>query len=100
MAPRNWGGDATPRGRPSLTLQQDEFMLLCRDYVERNGPLDGNTYVERLGLERKKLAKKTKKHVRLLTVYSYLYGLSFIPAPPGDKPRGWPCGKTVTNYWL
>ena len=64
--------DAVEELRPSLTLQQDEFMLLCRDYVERNGPLDGNTYVERLGLERKKLAKKTKKHLRLLTVYSYL----------------------------
>ena len=64
-------------------------MLLCRDYVERNGPLDGNTYVEKLGLERKKLAKKTRKRLRLLTVYSYLYGLSFIPAPPGEQQQNW-----------
>ena len=76
--------DAVVELRPSLTQQQDEFMLLCRDYVERNGPLDGNTYVEKLGLERKKLAKKTRKRLRLLTVYSSLYGLSFIPAPPGE----------------
>ena len=81
--------DAVVELRPSLTLQQDEFMLLCRDYVERNGPLDGNTYVERLGLERKKLTKKTRKRLRLLTVYSSLYGLSFIPAPPGEQQENW-----------
>ena len=59
--------------RPSLTQAQDEFMLLCRDEVERNGPLDGNTYVEKLGLNidtKKKVAKRHKSNLRLLTVYS------------------------------
>ena len=75
-----------------LTGQEDAFLLACREEVERNGPLVGNTGEWRSRVKARpdfRNSPKKKLLLRLFGEYAWLYGLAFIPAPPNKSWVYW-----------